>query len=301
MTRFRGLFFEAGVHAVIDATRANCDELSGYKKDIALFALGKSCASGGFGHFTSTQESGLRKGGPDDFKERFRWNPERINALVFANGEDCKAVRRDVNDVLPESKADLAYFDPPYATEFSTTNYERAYHFVEGLMTYWEGLKIVGDSKTKFFESDHETITKGTAKAFFEKVLGGAKHLRHWLISYRDNALPNEAEMRGIITALGRGTTLKSTDHQYLISGQNNEASKAKEYLFIASQEAAGTKTSCGCAKGCHTSLPVDIALRAQALDLGTAQTSDPQFTFTLCRVGTNKNSDHFTAEELAG
>lgn len=27
----------------------------------------------------------------------------------------------------------------------------------------------------------------------------------------------------------------------------------------------------------------------------------DPQFTFTLCRVGTNKNGDHFTAEELAG
>jgi len=31
---------------------------------------------------------------------------------------------------------DLAYFAPPYATEFSTTNYEKAYHFVEGLMAY---------------------------------------------------------------------------------------------------------------------------------------------------------------------
>lgn len=239
---FKGIFFEEGVHAVIDAIRANCDALSGYKKDLALFALGKSCASGGFGHFTSTQESGLRKGGPDDFKERFRRNAERINALVFANGEDCKAVRRDVNEVLPETKADLAYFDPPYATEFSTTNYERAYHFVEGLMTYWEGLKIVGDSKTKFFESDHETVTKGNAKAFFERMLGGAKHLGHWLISYRDHAYPNEEEMKGIIGELGRETTLKSTDHQYLISGQNNEASKAKEYLFICSRKGSGAQ-----------------------------------------------------------
>jgi adenine-specific DNA-methyltransferase len=241
---FKGLFFEEGVHAVIDAIRANCDALSGYKKDLALFALGKSCASGGFGHFTSTQESGLRKGGPDDFRERFRRNAERINALVFANGEACKALCRDVNEVLPETKADLAYFDPPYATEFSTTNYERAYHFVEGLMTYWEGLKIVGDSKTRFFESDHETVTKGNAKAFFERVLGGAKHLGHWLISYRDHAYPNEEEMKAIIAALGREATLKSTDHQYLISGQNNEASKAKEYLFICSREGAGAEAA---------------------------------------------------------
>jgi adenine-specific DNA-methyltransferase len=27
----------------------------------------------------------------------------------------------------------------------------------------------------------------------------------------------------------------------------------------------------------------------------------DPQFTFILCRTGTNRNGDHFTAEELAG
>lgn len=54
-----------------------------------------------------------------------------------------------MNEFLPEVKADLAYFDPPYATEFSTTNYEKAYHFVEGLMTYWKGLKLVEDSKTR--------------------------------------------------------------------------------------------------------------------------------------------------------
>ena len=42
---FKGIFFAKGVHALIDSLRANCDDLSGYKKDIALFALGKTCMS----------------------------------------------------------------------------------------------------------------------------------------------------------------------------------------------------------------------------------------------------------------
>ncbi|MCL5102761.1 MAG: DNA adenine methylase, partial [Armatimonadetes bacterium] len=42
---FKGLFFADGVHTIIDTIRANIDSLSGYKKDVALFALGKTCMS----------------------------------------------------------------------------------------------------------------------------------------------------------------------------------------------------------------------------------------------------------------
>jgi adenine-specific DNA-methyltransferase len=141
---FKGIFFAKGVHALIDTLRANCDKLSGFKKDIALFALGKTCMSGkgGFGHFSSSTDYGKRQDSPEEFKKRFEDNLVRINALVFDNGKENKAFRQDINDFLSKANADLAYFDPPYATEFSTTNYERAYHFVEGLMTYWEGLEI---------------------------------------------------------------------------------------------------------------------------------------------------------------
>ena len=47
---FKGIYFSPGVHKVIDQVRANVDALSGYKKDLALFALGKACITGGFGH-----------------------------------------------------------------------------------------------------------------------------------------------------------------------------------------------------------------------------------------------------------
>ena len=305
---FAGLFFADGVHGFIDTVRANCDRLSGYKKDLALFALARTCASGGFGHFTSTQESGKRKGGPEEFKERLRRTAQKLNALVFSNGEDCKAYREEVTDLLPDVRADLAYFDPPYATEFSTTNYERVYHFVEGLMTNWDGLKIVEGSKTKYYESDHETVTKGNAQGFFEKFLGAAKHIPHWLISYRDHAYPTEDEMRGIVGSLGRSCALEQTDHTYLISGQNNEASKAKEYLFVCSRQKAKAKAEeeAPVVPAIHVSAPIEVGLaekeplQSAALDMGSAL-RDPQFTFTLCRVGTNKNGDHFSQEELSG
>jgi len=162
---FSGIFFSKGVHGLIDQIRANVNKFDGVKKDIALFALGKTCMSGkgGFGRFSASTSNGKREDTPEEFKKRFRDNVARINALIFDNGKECKAHREDVNELLPKVKVDLVYFDPPYATEFSTTNYERSYHFVEGLMTYWEGLKLVEGSKTKFYESDHKTVTKANA------------------------------------------------------------------------------------------------------------------------------------------
>ena len=310
---FKGIFFAKGVHALIDTIRANCDKLSGFKKDIALFGLGKTCMSGkgGFGHFSSSTDYGRRQDTPDEFKDRLRKNLQRINALVFDNDKENKAYRQDINDLLPKAKADLAYFDPPYATEFSTTNYERAYHFVEGLMTYWEGLEIKADTKVKYYETDHKTVTKANASEFFQTFLGNAKHIPHWLISYRDHAYPNEQEMKPIIGSFGKQSRMKSKDHHYAITSKHGEASNAKERLFVcvpgakASAEREEKPVPMAAAANFHTSIPVDIRLgdgerlATEAMDVGSA--GDPQFSFVLCRTGTNKNGDHFTAEELSG
>ena len=255
---FKGIFFARGVHGLIDTVRANIDRLSGFKKDIALFALGRTCVSGkgGFGHFSSTTPYGKREDTPAEFKERFAQNVRRINALVFDNGAPCRARRKDVNEFLPDAKADLVYFDPPYATEFSTTNYEKAYHFVEGLMTYWRGLKLVEGSKTRHYETDHKTITAATARAFFEGFLGNAKHIPHWLISYRDHAYPNEREMRALIAAHGFAPAMRSHDHHYSITSRHGEASHATERLFI-----------CSSGKGQSATADADQdALRSQAV-----------------------------------
>ena len=307
---FKGIFFAQGVHEVIDQIRANIDKLEGYKKDIALFALGKTClsAKGGFGHFTSVIDGGKHLDTPDEFRERFSNNVSRTNALVFDSGKECSASNQDVNEFLSGVKADLAYFDPPYATEFSTTNYEKAYHFIEGLMSYWDGLTINEASKVKFYETDHQTVTKANAKGFFETFLGNAKHIKNWLISYRDHAYPNEDEMQQIIASLGHSSTMESKDHHYSISAKNGDASNAQERLFIctAGKTAARETQAQELPANFHTSIPVDVCLEprqgemsAEAIDL-SKDSGDPQFSFILCRAGTNKNGDHFTPEELA-
>jgi len=232
---FKGLFFASGVHGVIDNIRANADKLEGFKKDIAFFALGKTCMSGkgGFGHFSSSTDYGKRQDTPEEFTQRFSDNIARINALVFDNGKECKASNKDINAALSEVKVDLAYFDPPYATEFSTTNYEKSYHFVEGLMTYWDGLAINTESKTHHYATDHKTVTKVNANEFFGTFLASAKHIPNWLISYRDHAYPNEGEMKDIISANGKESRMQSKQHKYHISSKHSENSVAMERLFV--------------------------------------------------------------------
>ncbi len=46
-------------------------------------------------------------------------------------------------------KADLAYFDPPYVTEFSAANYSANYHVVDAVMVKGEGRTPNADSVTR--------------------------------------------------------------------------------------------------------------------------------------------------------
>jgi adenine-specific DNA-methyltransferase len=179
-------------------------------------------------------------------------------------------------------------------------------------MTYWEGLKIKSDTKVKAYETDHVTVTKANATEFFKGFLGNATHIDHWLISYRDHAYPNEEDMKQIIGDLGRDSQMKTKDHQYSITSQHGEASQAKERLFICRKASASKSKAEVPAKpkpliaqaNFHTHLPVEIQLPDQPLlnaeGMDVSVSGDPQFSFILCRVGTNKNGDHFTAEELS-
>lgn len=189
---------------------------------------------------------------PETFKKRLADKIVHINALLFDNGKENKAFRQDINDFLPKAKADPAYFDSPYATEFSTTNFKRAYHFVEGLMTYWDGLEIKKDTKANITRP----ITKGNANEFFRTFLGNAKHIRHRLISYRDHAYPNEKEMRKIIGSLGKQSRMQSKDHYYVITSRHGDASNAK----VDAQDNA-KPIPLAAAADFHTSIPVEIRI----------------------------------------
>lgn len=231
---FKGIYFAAGVHRLIDLYRANADRLDGYKKDIALFALGKSCitAKAGFGHFNTAEQYG-EPDSPKQFQERFLENCRRISGLVFSNGKKNRALHGETPKVATQARTDLAYFDPPYVTQFSNVNYERAYHFVEGLMTNWEGKEVRKDTTLRTYVMEKNTLNEATAGEFFTGFLGSCAHIPYWLISYRDKSFPTEQEIKRLVGGLGKQTRMRSVDHHYQIGGKHGEASDAKERLFI--------------------------------------------------------------------
>ena len=314
---FKGIYFSRGTHVIIDSIRANIDFLSGYKKSIGLFALGKSCivGKGGFGHFGTTRSHDDKQDSPEQFKERFKKNCQTISNLVFKGERPCKAYNQDILTLSPKVKADLAYYDPPYSTIFSQTNYEKTYHFIEGLMVNWEGLEINQDSVTKTYRTKHKGVTRTNANQFFSDFLTAAKHIPHWIISYRDQAFPTEKEIKNIISSCGKSSRMKSKEHQYQISAKRGDASLAKEHLFVCRPgEGAKAEISPQIVVACqetliHTSLngtlsimPVDqVASDGNylATEAAQAQAGDKKFKFILTHAGTNRNGDHFTIEEL--
>ena len=295
---FRNTFYAKGVDAVIDNIRTNIESLTGYKKDIALFALGRTClsAKSGFGHFGTTKQHDERMDSPEQFKERFKKYVQKINTLVFKNEQSCKAYNEDVNSLLPKLKVDVAYYDPPYATEFSLTNYEKSYHFIEGLMTYWKDKEVDQSKKTKMYNIDYKGITKKNASQFFTDFLSASKHIPYWILSYRDRAYPNEKEIKKIIALNGKNSRMKTKEHQYQISSKRSDSTLAKEHLFVCSP-AERASTSANITSNISTR--ITGAIIKDSLTTEASKEEDKRFKFILTHAGTNRNGDHFTIEEL--
>jgi adenine-specific DNA-methyltransferase len=230
---------------------------------------------------------------------------------VFDNGQECLAFNADAREVIPKVKADVLYCDPPYVTEFGANDYESDLHFVEGLMTMWKGKQLADDSRRAF--PSRTRYTKAAMKEMFGEFIGAAR--RNYgaiLISYRDRAFPTRDEINGMLAQGWDKVRVNAIDVEYgIVPYEAKRGGKfAKELLFVAS----GPKAMAAAAseggippEPFHTSFPVEIAFAeegvpsAQAINLGDAPAGDREFSFVLCHVGTNKNGDHFTREELEG
>ena len=237
---YKGLFWKPEIHGVIDHVRANVDELTGFKHDLALAALGATLLSarGWFPQFTTSKVS---EDGYDTAKFHARLGDviRRLNNMVF-EGEACSASRLDVRRCLKSRKADLAYFDPPYITEYSATNYSAIYHAVEAVMVGGVGRKPDPDSATRQ-EKTQQDLTKETVGPFFGEVLDAAEGIPTWLWSYRDHSHPTDQEMKALFAERGREVALVKKSFSYgPLAGKRREETPAKavEYLFVGKKEA---------------------------------------------------------------
>lgn len=308
---YAGKFWREGVHQAIDEVRENIDALKGFKRDIALAALGAAMllAKGWFQHFT-TQTVSPTGDTPAEFRARVGATIRRLNQLVM-EGEACVAKNRDVLAFLPTVQADLVYLDPPYVTPASSHNYSEDYHAIEAVMVKGRGRHPDPDSANAREKTQADQTPESIAP-FLQAILEKALHIPACMLSYRDQAIPSEAELEEILEAAGRQTSKVETEHTYTLAGpkRDGDYSKAREILFLGRVKPASETPEDAAVKRQQ-----DAAAAAEAraaliatLDVGRLVAvaedakeggEDHEIAFVLCHAGTNRNGDHFTVDEL--
>lgn len=238
---FRGLYFSDQDNQFLDSVRFNVNLLkSKYKQAIALSALIRACLKKrprGIFTFVGHRYDDGRIDIKRTLKEHFIDSATLFNRAVFDNGSKCEA--RNTLTQKIKANVDLVYLDPPYFTPNSDNDYVRRYHFVEGLVKNWEGLKIQEHTKTKKFES-YKTPFSNKERTYnaFENLVEKYKN-SIIVISYSSNSFPEKREMVEIMKKCKDKVEVHEINHIYSFGNQNhkmgNHFNRVKEYLFIGS------------------------------------------------------------------
>lgn len=236
---FSGLYFEDADNAFLDQTRTNIDLISDpYKRSLALSALVRACLKKrprGIFAYTGFRYDDGRLDIQMSLREHFIRSVTAFNQAVFDNGKNNEAFNRNIFDLSVQP--DLVYIDPPYYSPRSDSDYLRRYHFVEGLVRYWQGIELQEHTKTKKFNKyptdfDGKESTYTAFKKLFEKYQDSIL-----VISYSSNSLPSKDEMLDMLNDLGKHVDLYSLDYKYSFGTQHTGekmANTVQEYIFVA-------------------------------------------------------------------
>jgi len=93
---------------------------------------------------------------------------DRINYAVCDNGNQNKVHHSDVFEFVKNIKADIIYFDPPYA---DTVSYEESYVILDNIL------------KGRKDKPEVSVFTKKDALEFIDKLCKASTHIKHWIIS----------------------------------------------------------------------------------------------------------------------
>lgn len=236
---FKDIFFSIEENRFLDRVRQNISELQNeYKEAIALSALVRACVkkrSRGIFTFTGERYNDGRADMKKTIEAHFKESIDIFNKAVFDNGQQNKSYNNRSENL--KVQADLVYFDPPYFTPKSDNDYARRYHFVEGLVKNWEGLKIQEHTVVKKFESYKSPFSKkDTAYAAFEHLFETYKN-SVIALSYSSNSLPDKEELSSMLKKYKTEVVVHEIAHTYSFGNQNhktgNQRNRVKEYLFI--------------------------------------------------------------------
>lgn len=235
---FEGLYFSDEDNRFLDETRSNINLLTHpFKRSLALSALVRACLKKrprGIFAYTGHRYDDNRRDIQLSLREHFQLAVSDFNQAVFSNEQNNQALNEDVFEL--DVKPDLVYFDPPYYSPRSDSDYLRRYHFVEGLVRYWDGVKIQQHTKTKKLEK-YETDFNGRASTYaafprlFHKFQDSII-----VVSYSSNSLPSKDELLSMLRDVKGRVDVYEIDYKYSFGTQyagGRNANDVQEYIFI--------------------------------------------------------------------
>lgn len=221
---FSGIFFTPNELRVLDTIWGNLARLrSDPERNLALAALIRSCmkrqprgvftVANGDGNVSRYDDG--RRDLQLSIEAHFAEQTKLLNALVFENGTHCTAERRDVFAAEDGPIPDLVYLDPPYVPRADDNCYVKRYHFLEGLATYWTGVRILETSKVRKIEKPYTPFSyRRDAHAAFDQLF--AKYRASIIVlSYSDNGFPNRAVLGDLLGRYKRAVTVHERAHRY--------------------------------------------------------------------------------------
>ncbi len=236
---FTGIFYTPEDLQFLDRVSANIENLSHpHQQALARAALIRSClkkqprgvftVSGDLSHYDDGRRD-LRL----SIEEHFLEQVEAFNHVVFDNGRRHTVKRADVFSLKPGG-VELVYLDPPYVPRSDDNCYMKRYHFLEGLSCYWEGVRIMEDTRVKKIEKPYTPFSyRKTAIDAFDRLF---RVYRDSIIvlSYSSNGYPDRFELEGLLHRYKPAVTVYEKPHRYHFGTHDKvERAEVHEYLIV--------------------------------------------------------------------
>jgi DNA adenine methylase len=236
---FRGLYYSDDDNRFLDNLVANVAELPNqYLRSLALAAACRACLKrrprGVFTYIGDRYDDG-RRDLSLSLREHFLEAVKVWNQAVFANDARHEARCGDVFDVT--GGFDLVYLDPPYFSPHSDNEYTRRYHFLEGLVRYWEGIVIQDHTSTKKFVSPPTPFRhRATVANAFEQLFARFRE-SIIVVSYSSNGIPSKGDLRAMLRRFKPRVEVFEQRHGYSFGTHGhkvgNGTNRVDEYLFV--------------------------------------------------------------------
>jgi len=236
-TTFKGLYFPQEDHEFLDGIWSHLCLLPEYKRELAIAALCLAAARKqprGVFTISDLRYDDGRRTMHLPLKELFLEAVAEYNASVFSNGRLNAATNKDVLE-YEKTDFDVVYLDPPYAPPKDDADYIKRYHFLEGLSVYWDGLKIMEETKSKKIPKRFTPFAN--KRTVSEALLSLFKKYERSIIvmSYSSNSVPGEKEIVQMLRSIKKDVAIYSVPHTYSF-GTHESATRRKveEYIFVA-------------------------------------------------------------------